>query len=242
MTENKADQFDIKKPIKKLFLLSLILITINVIFFPLVVKQRMSFIEILVLFLFSVNILGFLIGFIVALFPYRGLTYKKKYLRASVFSIVGLNFLNAFGLFLIFIMTMFGWYGKDETNVTHIPNSDTIVVYDEIGNVRAKGRMLNKIKEGNWKEWDENGAIVTDMYYVNGLAEGNAISYYPNGQKELAGNYTKQKADGFFTIWYASGMKKAEGNFKLDKKVGIWKTWLEDGSSGTDINYDVEEK
>ena len=60
--------------------------------------------------LFGFNILGFILGTIFAAFPYRQLTYGKKYLRASILCILTLQFIMTGGLILIFIMHIFGWY------------------------------------------------------------------------------------------------------------------------------------
>jgi hypothetical protein len=41
--------------------------------------------------LFSIPILGFILGTLVSLIPYRGLTYKQKYLRSSLMTIIVLD-------------------------------------------------------------------------------------------------------------------------------------------------------
>ena len=38
--------------------------------------------------LFSIPILGFILGTLVSLIPYRGLTYQQKYLRSSLMTII----------------------------------------------------------------------------------------------------------------------------------------------------------
>jgi MORN repeat protein len=227
---------------KKIILSELILVIINILLFPVVIKQPISYSDILIFFLLATPICSFILGLIVALVPYKQLPYKKKYLITSLFSIVGINILITTCLLLLFIMAKLGWYGREYSNATQKPLSDTLIVYDDSGRVRAKGIMINKHKEGNWKEWDERGAISTDMNYRNGLAEGLGTGYHPNGKKQIEGNYIKQKPDGHFIAWYPNGNKQAEGNFKMGVKIGIWKTWFEDGKPGEDINYDIESK
>lgn len=40
---------------------------------------------------FTTTVIGFVLGTIVALFPYKGLSYGRKYLRASLLSVLGLH-------------------------------------------------------------------------------------------------------------------------------------------------------
>ncbi|MFC6997928.1 hypothetical protein [Rufibacter roseus] len=46
---------------------------------------------ILITMLISIPIIGFIIGGLVALIPYKGLKYKNKYLRASLLTIITIN-------------------------------------------------------------------------------------------------------------------------------------------------------
>lgn len=60
--------------------------------------------------LIGFNIVGFILGTIVAIFPYKGLSYNKKYLRASLLTIFVLQTIMAVGLILIALMTFASWY------------------------------------------------------------------------------------------------------------------------------------
>ncbi len=55
-------------------------------------------------FLIGVPILSFLLGLLVAIFPFRKLPYGKKYLRASLLTMLTIN--GLFSLLLVFIMAM----------------------------------------------------------------------------------------------------------------------------------------
>ncbi len=61
--------------------------------------------------LFGINLIGFLLGTIVALIPYKGLSYSQKYLRASLLTILVLQGLMAIGLIFIAVMRIAGWRG-----------------------------------------------------------------------------------------------------------------------------------
>ena len=81
------------------------LIVVNIVVFGQIVEgQRSStdiFLSALKANLIGVNVLGFTLGTIVALFPYRGLPYKKRYLKASLLTILILQIIMTVGLILI---------------------------------------------------------------------------------------------------------------------------------------------
>lgn len=60
--------------------------------------------------LIGFNIIGFILGTIFALFPYKGLSYSKKYLRASLRTVFVLHTIMAIGLIFIALMTLIGCY------------------------------------------------------------------------------------------------------------------------------------
>ena len=112
LTENINEKLKTDK--KKYLIRILILIVVNTILFGLLIKGPRSttdnFLAALNANLIGFNILGFILGTIVALFPFKGLPYKKKYLRASLLTILTLQILMTIGLVLIGLMTLMGWY------------------------------------------------------------------------------------------------------------------------------------
>jgi hypothetical protein len=112
-----ADQVDIdtklKKDRKKYLIRIGGLIIFNTIMFAVFIQGR-GFVDNLLTSLnanlIGFNIVGFIFGTIVAVFPYKGLPYSKKYLRASLLTILTLQTIMAVGLILIAIMTFLGWY------------------------------------------------------------------------------------------------------------------------------------
>ena len=116
LDEGLKENIDVKQKYdkKKYLVRILILIVVNTVLFGLLIKGSRSttenFLSALNANLIGFNLLGFIIGTIVALFPFKGLPYKKKYLRASLLSILSLQILMTIGLILIGIMTLLGWY------------------------------------------------------------------------------------------------------------------------------------
>ena len=103
---------ELKSDLKKYLVRIVILIVINTILFSLLIKGSRidNFLYALNANLIGFNILGFILGTVVAVFPYKGLTYKKKYLRASLVTILAIQVFLTIGLILIAIMTLLGWY------------------------------------------------------------------------------------------------------------------------------------
>jgi hypothetical protein len=112
LTENIEEK--LKSDKKKYLVRILILIVVNTILFGLLIKGPRSttdnFLSALNANLIGFNILGFILGTVVALFPFKGLPYKKKYLRGSLLTILTLQIIMTIGLILIGLMTLMGWY------------------------------------------------------------------------------------------------------------------------------------
>lgn len=68
----------------------------------------------LITFLVSLPLVGLVLGLLVALLPYRQLPYGKKYLRASLLSLMSLNGLFCAMLLWVIFQTLMGWYPPKE--------------------------------------------------------------------------------------------------------------------------------
>lgn len=116
--QNKAPTHMIKldgklKGDKKKYLIGItLLIVINTILFGLLIKgsRTENFLVALNANLIGLNIVGFILGTIVAIFPKMDLIYSKKYLRASLLTIFTIQLIETIGLSIIGIMTLAGWY------------------------------------------------------------------------------------------------------------------------------------
>ena len=123
MTDDKAINtevsFDIETHLKtnrrKNILRIVGLIIFNTILFSILAEWR-GFKENLVTALnaqlVGVNLIGFILGSIVALLPYKGLGYNKKYLRASLLTIFVIQATLAIGLLIGALLTILALYLK----------------------------------------------------------------------------------------------------------------------------------
>jgi len=103
-----------KTQIRKYVLWIVILIIINTILFTFLIKGMNSLAEnfktSISANLIGFNIIGFILGAIFALIPYKKLPYSKKYLRASLLTILTIQAIIFVGLIIIGIMTLVNWY------------------------------------------------------------------------------------------------------------------------------------
>lgn len=105
------DQLSVEK--KKYLKWVIGLIVLNTLLFPVLLRAEDNFSDNFSLALHAnlvgFNVFGGIIGGIVALFPYKGLSFGKKYVRSSLLSILCLQGLMCIGLLLIGIMKLLGW-------------------------------------------------------------------------------------------------------------------------------------
>ena len=104
---------ELQKQNKKRMLWAAGLIVANTILFTLLIKGRPigdTFLAAFYSNAIGYPLLGFLLGTMAALFPYKNLPYRKKYLRASLLTIVAIQALMGCGLLLILVMSLVGWY------------------------------------------------------------------------------------------------------------------------------------
>ncbi|RJE75239.1 hypothetical protein BGP76_19255 [Reichenbachiella sp. MSK19-1] len=110
MTQTNEELINTQK--RKYLIRIAILIVINTIGFAVLVNdgRTMSdrFWTSLHANLIGFNIVGFILGAIVALFPYKQLTYRKKYLRSSLLTILTLQVLVTVGLILLIPLILLG--------------------------------------------------------------------------------------------------------------------------------------
>jgi p-aminobenzoyl-glutamate transporter AbgT len=103
----------LKSDRKKYILIILVLTAFNIVMYGLLMKSSRSTAENFEAAISSAPgfiIIGFVLGTITAIFPYKGLSYDKKYLRASLLTTIALKVIFAAMLMLLGIFTLFGWY------------------------------------------------------------------------------------------------------------------------------------
>jgi antitoxin component YwqK of YwqJK toxin-antitoxin module len=121
--------------------------------------------------------------------------------------------------------------------------------YYSNGNVWYDGQSISGLKEGEAKNYYENGALHTISYFENDTLEGEFLSYYENGNKKVSAIKHKGKYHGESISYYENGQihfvqEKINGvnsgsylrNYKSGK-LEVKANWLNDKLEGERIDY-----
>lgn len=115
--------------------------------------------------------------------------------------------------------------------------------FDEEGNVVSGAFFNNGIKvaegitledgvrDGDWKEFYDNGALKAEGSYSKGLKTGTWKFYHPNGKLEQSGKYdAKGKLTGQWVWYYPSGEILREENYLNGLSDGLMTEYDEEGN------------
>ena len=81
-----------------------------------------------------------------------------------------------------------------------------------------EGEYTNGIKNGNGKEYYDNGVVKFEGEYLNGIKNGEGKEYYDNGKIKFEGEYSNTEKDGNGKEYYSNGKIKFEGKYFKGKK------------------------
>jgi antitoxin component YwqK of YwqJK toxin-antitoxin module len=134
-------------------------------------------------------------------------------------------------------------------------------LFHENKKVAATGRYINKIKNGEWKYYSEEGSLLKlenvigeikngpyktyyldgkiyeEKFYINNILDGENIRYYSNGQMNFKSFYKLGRRVGAFFVYNIDGSVLVYGKYVDDKRHGIWRFYEESGRLQTEINY-----
>lgn len=137
-------------------------------------------------------------------------------------------------------------------------------IYHSNGYLSAKGRYLNRKKEGMWQFYSEfisgykvseenysgnlrngcsvklypDGTIAEKFTYTNDTARGEWIKYYPDGEVCLRSTLINGRINGKFEAWFENGKLQFSGKYINDKREGTWHIYDKDGT----LRYRMEYK
>jgi len=97
--------------------------------------------------------------------------------------------------------------------------------WHENGEIKSKGKYLNGKRNGKWTEWHDNGEIKSEGEYLNGEKNGKWTQWHDNGQKHTEGEYVNGEKSGNLTSWYSNGQKREEGEYINGEQNGEWTEW-----------------
>lgn len=145
-------------------------------------------------------------------------------------------------------------------------NSVLVQYYTGKGQLVSEGKMISKIREGEWITYHKNSQeIMSREHYKSGVLDGLQTTYYPTGKKTEEVNYVNGKKQGLHLYYSPEGVliKKlkytddllqgpafyydsqgnlvVEGFYKDDKKHGLWK-YYKNGALELEETYPKPQK
>lgn len=111
--------------------------------------------------------------------------------------------------------------------------------YDENGNLINIKNYKNDTLHGIQKTYHENGQISDESYYVNGILRGSK-EWFENGKmsSELYFNEFEQ-SDSISITWFENGQILQIGYLKDGRMIGEWKEYDDKGELVKVENYDT---
>lgn len=102
--------------------------------------------------------------------------------------------------------------------------------YYENGKLKTVGNYLNEKKNGQWTTYDVDGQIETDSYYVEGKLNGECKSYHKNGQIHKQINFKDGKRVGESKEFYVTGQVSRIIKYENDNvETTIYSRYFENG-------------
>lgn len=101
----------------------------------------------------------------------------------------------------------------------------------------SNGKMIGEgiidqsgVKQGDWKEFYENGQKKAEGKYTGGKKIGNWVYYFPDGKIEQKGKYLPgDKADGLWVWYFNNGQIEREEEFVSGKEEGFFREYSDSG-------------
>jgi antitoxin component YwqK of YwqJK toxin-antitoxin module len=99
--------------------------------------------------------------------------------------------------------------------------------YDQYGNLVTIGRYVGGVPEGEWTEFDTNGSIWMRCAYRDGRLNGELREYNHDGTLAKVCNYVNGVREGPITLYFPSD-RCERGQYHNDEPVGVWITYHHD--------------
>jgi antitoxin component YwqK of YwqJK toxin-antitoxin module len=137
------------------------------------------------------------------------------------------------------------------------PNSPKVdaVTFHTNGKKASEGVFINKIKDGKWLYYNNDGKLIAEDNYKNGkkngisklyssqdgtllkeepwennVLHGEYKEYYTTGQLRLKWNYKKGKIDGPYESYYVNGSVWNKGQYVAGLRHGTWICYDREGN------------
>ena len=121
--------------------------------------------------------------------------------------------------------------------------------YNPDGTLKSIGAYKDGSKQGVFREYDGQGAIVASTIYENNVKVGEGIVdaegryqgdwtlYYPTGEIRAKGSYVDGQPDGPWTYFFINGKEEQKGKYKLGDFTGTWVWYHTNGAVKREEQY-----
>lgn len=96
------------------------------------------------------------------------------------------------------------------------------VVKDKVLERTIEYRVVNGVKEGEFKVYFSNGQIEMAGNMKANMNEGKWSYYYPGGQLESEGIFKNDLPEAKWIWYHQNGKLKEEGEYRSGKRTGRW--------------------
>ena len=90
---------------------------------------------------------------------------------------------------------------------------------------------LNNIRNGIYKEYADNGQLVTKCNYKDNELNGEYNGFHENGKKSIICNYKDGELDGEYSECHKNGQLIVHCKYKNDLLDGEYSKWYDDGKT-----------
>ncbi len=159
-----------------------------------------------------------------------------------------------------------GWYkeydergnlkkiAKFVNDVEQIVENETVPIetryeYYSNGTIKREATFRAGVAEGLWREYDQNGNVVSSTVYNNGKTVGHGIvdtdgkrigewkEYYADSTLKSEGIYKDGLKSGNWKYYYPDGNLEQTGFYLKGKENGVWKWYYQNGNIMREESY-----
>ena len=94
--------------------------------------------------------------------------------------------------------------------------------WDSLGNILTVSNYRKGTMKGNFKKYYPNGDLHFEVDYADGAANGKAKEYHENGRIKIVSHYKDGVEHGDFILYDSSGIEQLKGMMVNGERDGVW--------------------
>ncbi len=111
-------------------------------------------------------------------------------------------------------------------------------MYYDNGKLEAEGKYIDRnVKDGLWKFYATDGALVLEINYSAGKLNGNETKYWRNGKRMELKTWTNDKLDGVWSRYFEDGTMRMQIQYKNNIRTGKIQLFYPNGRMSIDGHY-----